>query len=190
MQDASALNALLSTAPLSKSAQKRVQKLPDTERLDGIIQELRYAREARNKELDSKKSKLLERDKSLDKKQQKNLELEQERLDKKEELSLVICQEKTAEIDSGLDALHNTPELSTILGHHHFEQHWNELKAMLNQLQQHPKHEEFQMGDGDEITQREAQYKQLEEEYDQLIQACDDVVARWKKELEEIIENF
>ena len=190
VQNASELNTLLSTGPLSKSAQKRIRTLPEEERLDGIIKELRYAREERDKELNIKNSKLLDRDKSLDKKQLQNLDLEQDRLDKKEELSLIICQEKTTLIDSELDSLQNAPELSSIIGHYHFEHNWNELKSMLQQLQQHPKNEEFQMGDGDEIAQREAQYKQIEEEYDQLLQTFDDVVVQWKKELEEMEQEI
>ena len=136
VQNASELNTLLSTGPLSKSAQKRIRTLPEEERLDGIIKELRYAREERDKELNIKNSKLLDRDKSLDKKQLQNLDLEQDRLDKKEELSLIICQEKTTLIDSELDSLQNAPELSSIIGHYHFEHNWNELKSMLQQLQQ------------------------------------------------------
>ncbi|MAA78475.1 MAG: hypothetical protein CL916_04385 [Deltaproteobacteria bacterium] len=190
VQNASELNILLATSPLSKSAQKRIHRQPESERLDCIIQELRYARESREKELHAKQEKLLERDKSLDKKQLHSLDLEQERLDKKEELSLIVCQEKSNKISADLESLQNEPELNTVLGNYHFEQHWQELKAMLSQLQQHPKNEEFQMGDGDEIVQKEAQYKKIEEEYNQLLQSFDDLVDQWQQELKQMEQDI
>lgn len=190
VHDAAELSTLLSRAPLSKSAQKRIRTLPESERLDGVLQELRYTREARERAQEAKREKLLERDKSLDKKQIKNLELSQEHLDKKEELSLVVCKEKALEISNCLTSMNETPHLGALMEHHHFKEQWQELKQMLSQLQQHPKHEEFQMGQGAEIAQREAKYKSIEENYDRLIQSFDDAVENWKRELRDLAQEI
>ena len=187
--DSDTLNALVQNSHLSDSIKKRIRKESSTDRLDAVLEDLSFLRKERENKRAQTQEELLIKDKSLDKRHIDALEIEQEHVEKKEELSKILMEQKTAEGKNALqEIIHNmdSTELLVIWKRYDFTSAWNELQSLISEIQNHPKHSPLQMGDGDDLTQREAFYQKIEEEYDTILKHLDDKTQEWSHQLEKL----